>query len=336
MRIDGGLGGRSFDEVAERAVALEAAGYDGAFTAETAHDPFLDLAIAAHATERIELGTAIAVAFARTPMTLAVTANDLHRASGGRLVLGLGSQIKPHIERRFSMPWSHPAPRMREFILAMRAIWATWNDGAKLDFRGDFYTHTLMTPFFDPGPNPFGTPKVWLAAVGPHMTEVAGEVADGLILHGFTTERYVREVTIPSLERGFARKGRTRDGFEIGGPMFVVTGTTDEQVATARQATKQQVAFYGSTPAYRGVLALHGWGEVGDELNTMSKRGLWVEMGDLITDEILEAFAVVAEPDDVVPMLQARYGPLVDRISFYTPYALDSDQSKAMIQALKG
>ena len=334
MRIDGLLGG-SFDEIGARAAALEAAGYDGAFTAETAHDPFLQLVVAAQATERMELGTAIAVAFARTPMTLGVTANDLHRASKGRLVLGLGSQIKPHIERRFSMPWSHPAPRMREFILAMRAIWGAWNDRTKLDFRGDFYQHTLMTPFFDPGPNPYGTPKVWLAAVGPHMTEVAGEVADGLLIHGFTTERYVREVTIPSLERGFARAGRTREGFEISGPIFVVTGADDESFASAKQGTQQQVAFYGSTPAYRGVLELHGWGELGDELNAMSKRGQWVEMGELITDDILDAFAVVATPDDVAPMLRARYGPLIDRISFYTPYALDSDQSKSMLAAMK-
>jgi probable F420-dependent oxidoreductase len=334
MRIDGLIGG-SFDEVGARAAALEAAGYDGAFTAETAHDAFLQLVVAAEHTERIELGTAIAVAFARTPMTLGVTANDLHRASKGRLVLGLGSQIKPHIERRFSMPWSHPAPRMREFILAMRAIWTAWNERSKLDFRGDFYQHTLMTPFFDPGPNPYGQPKVWLAAVGPRMTEVAGEVADGMLLHGFTTERYVREVTIPALERGFARAGRTREGFEVAGPLFVVTGGNDEEFTSARQATKQQIAFYGSTPAYRGVLELHGWGDLGDELNTLSKRGQWVEMGELIGDEVLETFAVVAEPDDVVPMLRARYGPLVDRISFYTPYDLKSEQSKAMIAAMK-
>ena len=334
MRIDGLLGG-SFDEVGERAAALEAAGYDGAFTAETNHDPFLQLVLAAQATERIELGTAITVAFARTPMTLAVTANDLHRAARGRLVLGLGSQIKPHIERRYSMPWSHPAPRMREFVLAMRAIWACWNEGTKLDFRGDFYTHTLMTPFFEPGANPYGTPKVWLAGVGPRMTEVAGEVADGMLLHGFTTERYVREVTIPALERGFAKAGRTRQGFEVSGPIFIVTGGNEESFGKAKQATKQQVAFYGSTPAYRGVLELHGWGDVGDELNVMSKRGLWVEMGDLITDDILDAFAVVAEPDDVVPMLRARFGPLIDRISFYTPYALGSDEAKAMVAAIK-
>jgi probable F420-dependent oxidoreductase len=334
MRIDGLIGG-SFDEVGARAAALEAAGYDGAFTAETAHDAFLQLVVAAEHTERIELGTAIAVAFARTPMTLGITANDLQRASKGRLVLGLGSQIKPHIERRFSMPWSHPAPRMREFILAMRAIWSAWNERSKLDFRGDFYQHTLMTPFFDPGPNPYGQPKVWLAAVGPRMTEVAGEVADGMLLHGFTTERYVREVTIPALERGFARAGRTREGFEVGGPIFVVTGADEEQFTRARQATKQQIAFYGSTPAYRGVLELHGWGEIGDELNVMSKRGAWVEMGELVSDDILDAFAVVADPDDVAPMLRARYGPLVDRISFYTPYDLGSDEAKAMVAAMK-
>jgi probable F420-dependent oxidoreductase len=334
MRIDGLIGG-SFDEVGARAAALEAAGYDGAFTAETAHDAFLQLAVVAEHTERIELGTAIAVAFARTPMTLAVTANDLHRASRGRFVLGLGSQIKAHIERRFSMPWSHPAPRMREFVMAMRAIWTAWNEGSKLDFRGDFYQHTLMTPFFEPGPNPHGQPKVWLAAVGPHMTQVAGEVADGMLLHGFTTERYVREVTIPALERGFARAGRTREGFELSGPIFIVTGATEDAFTRAQQATKQQVAFYGSTPAYRGVLELHGWGELGDELNTMSKRGEWVEMGELITDDILETFAVVAEPDDVAPMLRARYGPLIDRISFYTPYDLGSDEGAAMIAALK-
>jgi probable F420-dependent oxidoreductase len=178
-------------------------------------------------------------------------------------------------------------------------------------------------------------PKVWLAAVGPHMTEVAGEVCDGMLVHAFTTERYVREVTIPALERGFAKAGRTRDGFEISYPTFVVTGTTEEARAAAATGTKQQIAFYGSTPAYRGVLEVHGWGEIGDELNTMSKRGLWVEMGDLITDEILDTFAVVATPEDVAPTLRARYGPLVDRISFYTPYPLGSDESNAMIAALK-
>ena len=197
------------------------------------------------------------------------------------------------------MPWSHPAARMREYILAMRAIWAAWNDGEKLDFRGDFYQHTLMTPFFAPGPNPYGTPKVFLAAVGERMTEVAGEVADGIIIHGFTTERYVKEVTVPAIERGLAKAGRSRASFEISGPLFVVTGRDEAELERASKGTRQQIAFYGSTPAYRGVLELHGWGDLQTELNTLSKQGEWVEMGDLIDDEILQTFAVVAEPEQV-------------------------------------
>ena len=207
MKVDTGIMAGALEDIAIRARELEDIGYDGLLTAETGSDPFLPLVIAAEHTKRIELGTGIAVAFARTPMLTAYTANDLQRHSKGRFFLGLGSQIKPHIERRFSMPWSHPAPRMREYILAMRAIWASWNDGTKLDFRGDFYTHTLMTPFFNPGPNKYGAPKVFLAAVGALMTEVGGEVADGVIIHGFTTERYVREVTVPAIERGLAKAG---------------------------------------------------------------------------------------------------------------------------------
>jgi probable F420-dependent oxidoreductase len=192
-----------------------------------------------------------------------------------------------------------------------------------------------MTPFFSPGPSEYGAPKVWLAAVGERMTEVAGEVADGVIVHGFTTERYVREVTIPAVERGLNRAGRSRDGFELSGPMFVVSGTDDEEMEAAKRATRQQIAFYGSTPAYRPVLELHDWGEVGDELNAMSKRGEWVEMGDLITDDMLDAFAVVAAPDDVAGRLKARFGLLLDRLSFYMPYRADNDATKAIIAELR-
>ena len=212
-------------------------------------------------------------------MTLANVGYDLQQYSGGRFILGLGSQIKPHIDKRFSMPWSHPAARMREFVLAMRAIWACWNEGEKLDFRGEFYTHTLMTPFFNPGPNPHGVPKVFLAAVGERMTEVAGEVCDGMLVHGFTTERYLQEVTLPALERGYAAGGRKRDEFELSIPAFVVTGENDEAIEQADAAVRQQIAFYGSTPAYRPVLDLHGWGDLQDELNVLSKQGEWVEMG---------------------------------------------------------
>src|SRR4051794_6850728 len=334
MKVDGGI---SFDlaQSGQSAREAEADGYDGVWTAETSHDPFLGLLLAAEATERIELGTSIAVAFARSPMTLAVTANDLQAHSKGRVNLGLGSQIKPHITKRFSMPWSHPAPRMREFVLAMRAIWDCWNNGTKLDFRGDFYTHTLMTPFFNPGPNPYGPPRVFLAGVGALMTEVAGEVCDGFLCHGFTTERYLREVTIPALERGRAKSGKTLEGFQIAGPSFVVTGTNDEQMEKAAAGTRQQIAFYGSTPAYRGVLELHGWGGLQDELNRLSKEGKWVEMGDLIDDDILTTFAVVAEPDQVAPELSKRYGDVIDRISFYAPYKAEPERWRPVIDALR-
>jgi probable F420-dependent oxidoreductase len=335
MKVDGGIGA-DLATAPAGARRIEQLGYDGAWTAETNHDPFLPLALAAEHTERIELGTSITVAFARNPMTLAATAYDLQAYSAGRLLLGLGSQIKPHIERRFSMPWGHPAPRMREFILAMRAIWDCWQHGSKLDFRGEFYTHTLMTPMFDPGPHPYGAPKVFLAAVGEAMTQVSGEVADGLLVHAFTTERYLREVTLPALRRGMDLAGRSRSDFELTGPGFVVTGANDEQMERAGQRVRQQIAFYGSTPAYRGVLDLHGWGDVQPELQRMSKQGEWVKMADLITDEMLRTFAVVCPPDEVPGQLLARYGDVVDRMSFYAPYDIDDDQMAAMVTGLRG
>jgi len=323
MLIDGGLG---FDaeNIAVRARDVEEQGYDGAWSTETGHDPLLILAAAAPATERLELGTGIVVAFGRSPMITATMANDVQLLSKGRLMLGLGSQIKPHIEKRYSMPWSHPAARMREYILALHAIWASWNDGTKLDFRGDFYTHTLMTPFFSPGVNPYGPPKVFLAAVGELMTEVAGEVADGMLVHGFTTEQYLREKTMPALERGMARGGRSRESFQVSYPGFVVTGNEAEREAAAMMV-KGQIAFYGSTPAYRPVLDLHGWGDLQPELNGLSKRGEWAQMAALISDEVLDAFAVTAEPGDVAGRVRERFGDLIDRFSFYAPYHLEPE-----------
>jgi probable F420-dependent oxidoreductase len=336
MKVDGSLG---FDlrNVPDNARAAEAAGYSGAWTAETSHDPFLPLLLAAEHTAQLELGTSIAVAFARNPMTLAYTAWDLQAYSGGRFVLGLGSQIKPHITKRFSMEWSHPAPRMRELVLAMRAIWDTWLTGAKLEFRGDFYTHTLMTPFFTPSAKDLegcGPPKVFLAGVGELMTEVAGEVCDGFICHGFTTEKYLREVTLPALERGRAKAGKTMEGFEIVGPSFVVTGNDDEEIEKAAAGTRQQIAFYGSTPAYRPVLEIHGWGGLQDELNTLSKQGEWVQMGSLIDDEILNTFAVVGEPEQIAPEISKRYGDVIQRLSFYAPYESDPDRWRTVMEAL--
>jgi probable F420-dependent oxidoreductase len=325
MLIDGGLG-FDVEKMGDRARAVEAQGYDGAWSTETGHDPFLILAAAAAHTEKLELGTGIVVAFGRSPMITATMANDVQLLSKGRLMLGLGSQIKPHIEKRYSMPWSHPAARMREYILAMHAIWSSWNNDSKLEFRGEFYTHTLMTPFFSPGPNPFGPPKVFLAAVGELMTEVAGEVADGILIHGFTTERYIREKTMPALERGRAKGGRAKDGrasdgFQVSYPGFIVTGSPEEQ-ETARTMVKGQIAFYASTPAYRPVLELHGWGDLQTELNGLSKRGEWVKMATLIDDDVLDAFAVTAEPAGVAAEVTKRYGYLIDRYSFYAPYHL--------------
>jgi probable F420-dependent oxidoreductase len=334
MKVDGGINAE-LSQTAASARDAEAAGYDGAWVAETNHDPFMPMAVAAEHTEGLELGTGIAVAFARNPMNLANVADDLQRFSEGRFILGLGSQIKPHITKRFSMEWSHPAARMRELVQAMHAIWDTWQDGTTLDFRGDFYTHTLMTPFFDPGPNPHGRPKVFLAAVGELMTEVVGEVCDGLLCHAFTTEAYLREVTIPALERGAAKSGRKLDDIEISGPAFVVTGTTEEEMAAAAVGVRKQIAFYGSTPAYRGVLERHGWGELQTELNGLSKQGQWDQMGTLIDDDILDTFAIVAEPEQIAPRMKERYGDVVDRISFYLPYRSDPDRWSQVMADLK-
>lgn len=312
MKVDGGIGWR-LDRAGDEAQALEEMGYSGIMTAETSHDPFFPLLMAAQTTEKVDLMTSIAVAFARTPMTLANIGHDLNAASKGRFVLGLGSQIRPHITKRFSMPWSNPAPRMREFILAMRAIWANWHEGEPLQFTGRFYKHTLMTPFFAPTDTEYGPPRVALAAVGPLMTEVAGEVADGMICHAFTTEKYLRETTLPALERGFAKAGRKREDFEINYPAFIVTGETEEAMAAAKQQTRQQIAFYGSTPAYKPVLDSIGAGELQPELNTMSKQGRWVEMGNLITDDLLGAFAVVGEPQAIAGRFKQRFGDVIDR-----------------------
>jgi probable F420-dependent oxidoreductase len=323
MLIDGGLG---FDvaKMGDRAREVEEQGYDGAWSTETGHEPLLILAAAAPTTERLQLGTGIVVAFGRSPMITATMANDVQLLSAGRLMLGLGSQIKPHIEKRYSMPWSHPAARMREYILAMHAIWASWNEGTKLDFRGDFYTHTLMTPFFSPGPNPYGAPKVFLAAVGELMTEVAGEVADGLLIHGFSTEQYVREKTMPALARGMEKGGRSRESLQVSYPGFVITGNEAER-EVASKMVKAQIAFYGSTPAYRPVLELHGWGDLQPELNGLSKRGEWATMAGLIDDDVLDAFAVTAEPADVAGRVRERFGDVIDRFSFYAPYHLEPE-----------
>jgi probable F420-dependent oxidoreductase len=301
-------------QVEEAAAQAERDGYDGFGAAETKHDVFGSLLLAARGTEAITLQSGIAVAFARNPMTLAIQANDVQLISRGRFQLGLGSQVQPHIERRFAMPWSKPAARMEEFVAAVRAIWSAWATGERLNFRGEFYRHTLMTDFFNPGPNPYGNPPILLAAVGERMTAAAGKVADGMLVHPLTSPAYLRERTLPILREA---RGGSLDGFQLGLSAFVVVGEDEKARSKAEQAVKGQIAFYASTPAYRPVLDLHGWGELADQLNGLSRRQAWAEMGALITDDVLDTFAVTG---DVGKGLRERFGELIDRISFYTPY----------------
>jgi len=313
------------------AIAAEADGYDGFGVAETRHDAFASLALAARATSTITLQSGIAVAFARNPMNVAVLANDIQLIAAGRFQLGLGSQVRPHIERRFSMPWSHPAARMEEFITAVQAIWHSWATGEKLAFRGQFYQHTLMTDFFNPGPNPYGNPPILLAAVGELMTGVAGRVADGMLCHSFTTETYLRERTVPALR---AARG-SLDGFTLCLPVLVAVGSDDKTRAEAEAAVRAQIAFYGSTPSYRPVLDLHGWGDLHERLNQLSRRQEWAAMGELITDEVLAAFAVSGTPAQVATTVQQRFGDIIDRISLYTPYEPDRAEVAAVTSALR-
>ncbi len=324
MKVDGGVGGDLIG-VADGVRLAESAGYDGAWAAETNQDPFLTLLLAAEHSERIELGTGIAVAFARNPMTLAQSAHDLQRFSGGRFLLGLGSQIKPHITRRFSMEWSHPAARMREMILALRAIWATWNGGAELAFEGEYYTHTLMTPFFTPPPSPHGPPPVYLAAVGPMMTAVAGEVADGLLAHGFTTPEYLRDVTLPALEEGAATAGRTRADISISLPAFVVTGESEEATAKAARAVRGQIAFYGIDPRPPGrPRPPRLGGSSARAQGSVQGQGVGRD-GPSHRRRRAGRLRVVTEPDEVADALRARFGEAVDRLSFYAPYGAPGD-----------
>lgn len=323
------------DKAGAEARELEEMGYNGLKSIETAHDPFLPLLLAAQSTSNIDLTTGIAVAFARSPMTLANMGHDLNAASKGRFVLGLGSQIRPHITKRYSMPWSAPAARMREFILAMRAIWACWHEGKPLEFLGKFYTHTLMTPFFTPDNLEYGPPKVYLAAVGPLMAEVAGEVADGLLVHGFTTRAYLETVTLPALERGFAKAGKSRADFEISYPVFCVTGRDETEIKAEATKMRQQIAFYGSTPAYKPVLDSIGSGDLQPELNAMSKQGRWEAMGELIDDSVLDAIAVQGDTQDIARQIKSRYGHIADRTAAsYT--SMERAQRIEFIEAMQG
>lgn len=314
MKIDSSL---MFDPVKVGAMAsqLEEAGFDGAYTFEGQSDPFISVAAAAMNTQKMELMTSIAVAFARNPMNLAYLGNDLQNLSGGRFTLGLGAQVKAHIERRFSMPWSKPAARMREMVLAIKTIWECWQTGEKLKFEGEFYQHTLMSPIFSPQPNEFGVPKIFIAGVGPLMTEVAAEVGDGYFMHPFNTARSMDELSLAAIDRGLAKVGKAREDYCVSAQVVTATGLDEQSMQAAVDSARNQIAFYASTPAYLPVLKCHGMEDLQVEANNFMREGKWAELAGLIDDDVLETFAVVGTPAEVATQIAARYKGKVDRIS---------------------
>ncbi len=338
MKIDSSFSfGDRLDDVAvlqEQFRRREQLGFDGVVTAEIRNDPFVVVGLGAAVTERVELRTGIAVAFARSPMTTAYSAHDLNVYSRGRFTLGLGSQIQAHITKRFGMPWHGPAKQMAEFIRALHAIWDCWYDGKPLDFRGDCYRHTLMTPDFTPHDTRFGRPRVVMAAVGPLMIATAAREADGILVHTFCTPKYLEEEILPRIDATLAASGRSRANFEVSFPPFVVTGTTEADFEAAKQQVKYRIAFYGSTPAYRPVLACHGWGDLQPKLNQLSKNNGWDRMPELISDEMLETFAVVGEPRQVASEIRRRYGHLVDRLTLEN--TLPDDRIAEQLHIIRG
>jgi probable F420-dependent oxidoreductase len=320
--------------IAQQMPRLEAMGYDGVRIAELNHDPFLALTLAAEHARSMQLVTSVAVAFSRSPMTMAMLGHDLNAFSGGRLVLGLGSQVKPHIERRFSMPWHKAARQMREYIHAMHAIFDCWYDGRRLDFVGEYYQHTLMPSTFMPENLEFGRPRIHLSATGPLMTRVAAEVADGMIMHPFSTQKFIEEVTLPAIMTGLESSGRSLADFELDYAPIVATGHDEQSLQQSIAGARHRIAFYGSTEAYRPVLEVHGWGELQAELNQLSKRRESEAMAALITDEVLCAFAIIGSPEHVIETMVQRLTGLVDRTSLQLP-SLRDDEQAAMITRLK-
>lgn len=317
---------------AERARQLEAMGVDGAFTFENAHDLFFPLVAAAPATERIDLFTNVAMAFPRSPMHLANAAYDLQLLSRGRFRLGLGSQVKAHIEKRYGARWGKPVAHMREVVEATRAILQHWQDGTPLRYEGEYTRHTLMTPAFDPGPNPYGIPKILVGALGPKMSEMAAGVADGILVMPFNSARHMHERTLPAIERGLATAGRTRGDVEITAEVIVGCGRTDEELEQAK-GVRNLLAFYGSTPSYRPVLDVEGWGDLQPELNALSKRGEWGRMADLITDDMISTIAVHGTPAECAREIVARYGADCQRVCAYFPFYDASDELIAELTA---
>lgn len=336
MKVDHYFANRPPDQAASAAADALAAGYDGFFTAETQYDPFLPLVVAGMAEPDLELGTAIAVAFPRSPMVVAYTAWDLARLSKGRFMLGLGTQVRAHITRRFSTEWGQPTARLRDYILALKAIWGAWQGSTPLNHVGEFYQFSLMTPFFDPGPQPYPDVPVYIAGVGPHLSRLAGEVCDGFHVHPFHTTAYLDQVVLPNIGKGASKAGRSLDQIERVTTVFVMTGRDQAEIEQSMEPVRQQVAFYGSTPSYHAVLEASGW-DIGGQLHSLSRRGEWSAMSELVTDDVLAEVGVVAPIDKLGGAIRERYGDRVQRVGFYTLGGVltESDALHQVISDLK-
>ncbi len=334
MKLDGPLFSSSLTQVRALAATQREAGYDGLYTFDGPYDPFLPLAALASA-DSLDLGTGVAIAFARNPMTVAQAAHDLHATTGGRFFLGLGSQIRPHVEHRFSMPWGKPVARMKEFVAALRAIFASWNQGTTLRFEGEFYSHTLMPPMMKQPPTGHGAPPILVAGVGEPMLRAAGEVADGYVVHPFHSPAYLERYALPALEAGRVAAGRTQDGFSVVAQLLVVTGEDERELARVREAVRHQIAFYASTPAYKPVLDAEGFGELMEELRAMTKAGRWLEMGARIGDDVLARYAIVGTPEEAGALIAQRYGRIAARVGVGTPLPLSLEASRRLVAAVR-
>ncbi len=324
MKLDVRLGG-PLSGVAEQARTAEAMGFDGARTSETQHDAFLPLILAAEHTTRLTLGTSIAVAFGRSPIVTAHLSWDMAALSQGRFLLGLGTQVKGHIERRYGLTWDSPGPRLRDYILALRAIWECWQRGTPLNYRGEFYSHTLMTPFFNPGPIAHPRIPIHIAGVQPYMCRLAGELCDGFQVHPFHSVKYLHDVVLPHVEEGLRAGGRKQADLCLASSVLIVTGADAAQMKATEQSVKTQIGFYASTPNYRVILECHGWGQVARDLTRKSIQGDWEGMAALVTDEMLDVFAIVGTPDELPEKLRQRYTGLLDRLAVYETFHSGGD-----------
>jgi len=337
IKLDSGLFAPSLNQAGAAARAAEELGFDALWTAETSHDPFFPLVVAAQQTKKIKLGTSIAVAFPRSPMILAQIAWDLQLHSEGRFILGLGTQVKGHNERRFGVKWESPGPRLREMIEMIHAVWDCFQDNARPNFAGKFYNFTLMTPFFNPGPIPYPKPPIYIAGVNEYMCRLAGELCEGFHVHPFHSIKYLDDVVLPNITKGLDNKGRSRKDIALSSTIFVITGNNADEIEAAKVPVRQQIAFYASTPAYIGVLQAHGWGDAGERLTARSKRGDWTGMAEEVTDEMLDVFAVTGRHDDIPDLIQKRYDGYLDRLGFYMPFsAADEGRWKAIVKAFNG